>query len=153
MRLPEAGKYNPLYGEPNMRWTIILIIGVSLAILVCFIYKELKRTRLRRARFQDREALELAEIYDKYYSDQNLDRDKVIYYWSEVGKWLNIDPSFLRPSDLLSKELAPLKGKEILDEVEDLLEFIQMEFDERKIEFSPDEKFSLNDIITTLAAK
>jgi hypothetical protein len=48
-------------------------------------------------------------------------------YWSEVARLLRMPAAQLRPSDRFDSELAPVRGEELSDELEDLSDFVELE--------------------------
>lgn len=70
-----------------------------------------------------REAMEVGEIYAKYYSERLHDQTRFEYVWNRMAEVLQLDRRRLRPLDRFSVELAPVEGAEIDDELDELEEF------------------------------
>lgn len=71
----------------------------------------------KHARFAARKDLSLAEIYDHYFVQTEVSKEKFDELWSEVAGTLELPPGKLRPTDSFAEELYPAKGYEYDDQV------------------------------------
>jgi hypothetical protein len=107
-----------------------------------------KRLSCKRARFKDRENLTCEEIYNRYFSNSGLPREKVIALWMQIAKELKLESGRLRPTDRFDKELSPVLNNE--DELADLEDLIHFDFKDRREEVKKVKPKDLNELIRTL---
>lgn len=85
--------------------TGIALIAIVLFIVIGFAVRAAKKNRMV-SRLAAREALSDDEIYQRFYASQGLTRDSVIELWREIASTLRLDPSRLRPSDVLGRDVG-----------------------------------------------
>ena len=112
--------------SPHMLFITVL---ASLAfILLCLNSLNQRRLPNRQAALNARTSLGAETIYNLYYSKSGLPKEKVMALWSQIAKELKLDAGKLRPGDRFDKELAPVKGYTVEDE---LWDFILKEYRDR----------------------
>lgn len=84
---------------------------------------EFNRIKERRLRFAHRKQIAVSDIYNQFYSKIINDKERFVFLWTKIGEILKIDPRLLRPDDRFDGILAPVKGSEINDELEDIDDF------------------------------
>ncbi len=127
--------------------------GLFGSLLIWALARDRRRVAAKRERFVGRQPLDSGEIYRTYYQSSGLEKESVRYYWDAVARLLALDARRLRPGDRFDEELAPVAGKELGDEIEDLGEFLELESREKSIEFEPSELNTLDDLIRVFGAK
>ncbi len=117
-------------------------------------YVSLEEIRLleKRNRFENRESKSLDEIFNEYYLDSNVHKSEFDRIWNNVTDILQLDAKKLLPHDKFDVELAPVKGFEIGDEIEDLEEYFLSECHKKHLDIKRDKKIdTLDDLIRLLA--
>lgn len=129
----------------------ILLACVTIGCIYGILW-ELRRRKLKRRRFSERTDLNMADIVQIYFSQQDLCEQKVIKNWQLVADILHLDPGKLRPEDRCTHELSPVEGCEVDDEFEDLAEhYLGLAEDENISDFKwPD---TLGDLIRIFSRK
>lgn len=112
-----------------------------------------KRAAAKQARFADREALSISEIYRRYFAADELSQQDVEHYWIETAKLLRLDALKLRPEDAFSGKLGPIAGTESVDEIEDLNEFFEYWCEDAGVDYAPENIKTLGDLIRHLCRK
>lgn len=84
------------------------------------------RLPFKRERLSGRNSMSVNEIYNSFYSNSGLDRDKIIGLLNLVATTMKLDVDKLRPTDRFKEDLGPVKGYPIPDELEDLEEVVYM---------------------------
>ncbi len=139
-----------------MSFNKYLLMSAAAVFGGAFLYaiaKEERRKRSKKLRFEGRDCLSLEDVYERFYSSSGLDKEKVLRYWSETGKLLRLEVGKLRPEDRFDKELAPVRGQELADEIEDLSEYLASTARELRISADLSEIKTLDDLIKRFARR
>lgn len=128
---------------------IFLIIITFIIILVFIATYNISQKRLpaKRKRFDGRTKMDILEIYDAYYKDTNIDKNRFSTLWLVIGELLKIDTSLLRPSDSFDKELKPVAGYFVEDEIMDLQDYLRKEARIRNINFGKQKLDTLDEVV------
>jgi len=132
---------------------VLVAASVCLSAIGYGIWKEVLRRSRRRERIAERESLSEADIYDRFYRKTGLSRAAVLKYWNEVARWLRMPAGKLRPSDRFDVELAPVKGAELDDEIEELSDYLEEEKTQLGINADLAQLKTLDDLIRLFAAQ
>lgn len=134
-----------------MIYLILVIVAVALLVCVKLAYRiEAKRLPTKQARFKDRENLSVEEIYQRYFSDSGLQKEKVLDLWLKIAQTLHLEPGRLRPTDRFDTELAPVQGHHVEDELIDLEELARDQFQDRWQKIKAMKLCDLNQLIQVL---
>ncbi len=115
-----------------MIYLTLVLVAVALLVCVKLAYRiEARRLPTKQARFKDRENLNVEEIYQRYFSESGLKKEKVIDIWMKIAQTLHLEPGRLRPTDRFDAELAPVRGYHVEDELIDLEELARDQFKDR----------------------
>jgi len=117
------------------------------------VLKDLLRKAAKKRRFENREAMPVGEIYERFYASAGLEKAKVLKYWAEVADLLRLDPGRLRPSDRFDGELSPVKGAELGDEIEELSEHFASLCERESVGADFAKIKTLDDLIRTFSQK
>jgi hypothetical protein len=131
----------------------LILTFLAAALLVCgrLAYRiEAKRLPTKRARFADRENLNVEEIYERYFSDSGLKKEEVIDLWIKIAQTLHLEPGRLRPTDRFDAELAPVRGYLVEDELVDLEDLVRHHFQGRWQKSKAAKPCDLNQFINML---
>lgn len=74
-------------------------------------------------------------IYNQFYASSNINKGEFFEYWKEIARLYYVDAGKLRPNDCFDIELAPVKGQEFLDEIEDIITFCDTVSNEKGINY------------------
>jgi hypothetical protein len=134
-----------------MIYLILTLVAAALLVCVRLAYRiEAKRLPTKQARFTDRENLNVEEIYQRYFSDSGLRKEKVIDLWIKIAQTLHLEPGRLRPTDRFDAELAPVQGHLVEDELIDLEELARDQFQDRWQKIKATKPCDLNEFIHML---
>ena len=117
-----------------MAW-IPILVGMSVLFVVISHFGGANQ-RKKIARFSDRETFSFDEIYEKYFSGQNIPKDIVAKLWVELADTLELPSGKLRPTDSFHSDLAPEKGWEFDDQLGAVTALVIARF--KKIGKTPD---------------
>jgi hypothetical protein len=134
-----------------VKW-ILFLLGMG-GIVGLGLFIDSARLHAKRARIANRQKMTIDELYDTYYSATQISKDKVVYYWGVIASLLRLDPQKLRPTDRFAVELAPVNGKELSDEIEDVAQFLVDESKEKGFSFSPEKVKTMDDAIKLLTTQ
>lgn len=116
----------------------------SIAVLNTWIKKK------KGERFLDRSPKEFGEVFELYFSGKGYDREIFEKQWGKMGELLNLNPKLMLPSDRFDRELAPVKGFRVGDELEDLSEWINDQLRDKGLKRLPCELGTLGEVIDAL---
>jgi hypothetical protein len=108
-----------------MFFSAILCLLMAMFGLVAYRVSK-NRLPFKRERLSGRNSMSVNEIYNSFYSNSGLDRDKIIGLLNLVATTMKLDVDKLRPTDRFKEDLGPVKGYPIPDELEDLEEVVYM---------------------------
>ena len=109
--------------------TAIILFVVTIKLIVSKI--ESSRIIAKQTRFKNRESILVEDIYEKYFSNFDLNKRSFIENWRKAASLLKLDPTLLRPDDGFEKELSPVKGSMASDETEEL-DFMLIDYCKKK---------------------
>lgn len=116
-------------------------------------FRLFNRVKRKQARFDKRSDMPIDQLYQQYYKDFKLNYDDFCYIWEHISYHLEVSKEKLRPSDRFDHELAPEDGLELVDEIEDLIVFVKVESEKRKIIENLDDVRSVNELVLILVSK
>ncbi len=123
----------------------VLLIGLG---ALAEILASLQEAREKKKIFAKREPLSVDEIYERYYANSGVSKNKFGERWSEIANTLLIPSEKLRPSDSFGKELGPYRV--IDDNLDELEKIAAKHIKEMKIKVDLSTVKTLDDYIQLL---
>jgi hypothetical protein len=74
----------------------------------------------RLKRIRGRQDLSAEEIYSRFFGPKGFPRDLTLELWREVAATLRLPPGRLRPTDRFDRELAPPRGWDLYDPIDEV---------------------------------
>jgi hypothetical protein len=136
-----------------MKTAVPFIFTALLLIFSCFMSPLIERERIasKRKRFELRPALEIDEIYERFFKDK-ADYKRFVIHWAKISEILQLDPKLLLPTDRFDFELSRAEGFPMYDEIEDLEEYYRIEWSKIHPNQQAPRVDSLYDLIINLSA-
>lgn len=106
--------------------------------------------KIKNKRFLNRNVKSFEEIYENYFSAKKYDREVCAEQWRKMGEILKLNEQLLLPTDRFDKELAPVWGFGVDDEMEDLSEWIYDELDARNSMMQVSQLLTLGEVVDAL---
>ena len=126
---------------------MIVVLGSAAAIVSML---HVRHARLEP--FSNREPLSPEQIFSRFYKENNLREEAVVWIWREVANILAVPPEKLRPTDKFDDELKPLAGWHFYDDhLEHLLVWARKFARRRGTEIDPTEFKTVDDIVKRLS--
>jgi hypothetical protein len=107
-----------------MSWTIVTVVTALFAIVALVWFSERHRRRVKSARFDDREPLEVEYMVRTSFPESK-DFDSLVYWWRHAAATLRIDARLIRVEDRFDGALGPVPGYPTADEIEELGAMVQ----------------------------
>lgn len=98
---------------------ISVLIAASAACVV-FVSYYFRKARERRALLSKRPTLDLSTIYRENFSGNEIDEESFVTLWKGIADILEVPAGKLLPTDRFDVELAPPKGYEFNDPINDI---------------------------------
>jgi hypothetical protein len=105
-------------------WTTGVTVTLTLVLTALVLGWAIERHRrtLKASRFRSREPIPVEQLVAAYVTDDAESRVRLVYWWKRAASILRIDAELLRPDDRFDRELAPVPGFPIEDELVELNE-------------------------------
>lgn len=95
--------------------TTLLVLVVT-ALLLGWI-TERYRKAVKTSRFTSRQPIPVNDLVAMHFAADSNSIDALVHWWKRAASLLGIDPRLLRPSDRFDRELAPVTGFPVEDEL------------------------------------
>ncbi|MBI3377423.1 MAG: hypothetical protein HY035_03330 [Nitrospirae bacterium] len=134
-----------------MKAFVFILILVLLGIIGIVAHLlEAKRLPKKRQRFAERGKMDVRDIYYRFYADSGIEIHRFTNMWGKIAEILKLDPCLLRPTDRFDKELGPVEGHLVEDEIVDLEYVIRDEAKKVSLSFNNKKFGTLDDLIRYL---
>lgn len=134
------------FGEVNLLAVLAGVIGV---LVVAFYFR--KAHKARDDRFANRAERSMHEIFESHFSNCGVAEGRFVELWKELADILEVPAGKILPSDRFQIELAPPKGFEFNDQINDVMYMIGKRC--QRAGFDPRSINSVRDYIITFGAQ